>query len=320
MLRIFKQNTLGQIAAILIAVALLWTRAFLEPVSMDAVQHFSPIYDLLYNWLCSNQRLASAIALVLVIAEGVWLNIILINYKAAKANSMMPTFLYVVAMSWSSSALTITPVLLVNIMLIAACSQLLSDGATTLGLSRNFNSAFCVGLAALCYMPALSFVIPFLFVFVTYKLYRWRDIVVGILGLLAPSLVFFTYVYLQDRLQYDLILVAHDFVDLHVSIGSMPFWDLMPDMFFLLLLVAALFHTLANRNERVVHQRINSAVLTLPLLGAMATMLLTQFLPLDIQLMAIPFAFTTNIFLYADRKRKWIAELVFWLIIIFAIL
>ena len=201
MLRLFKQSAPVQIAAIIIAAALLWVRAFIEPIPMAAEYHFAPIYTLFYSWLNMTPRLASAVALLFVMAEGLWLNIILVEFKAAKPNSLMPTLLYLLAMSWNSHCLTITPMLLVNIMVIASFSQLLSNGATSLNVSRNFNAAFCIGLAALCYMPALSYVVPFLFIFIIYKLYRWRDIVVSLLGVIAPSLVFFTYAFLKDRLQ-----------------------------------------------------------------------------------------------------------------------
>ncbi len=320
MLRIFKQNTPAQILILLLSAALLWAKAFIEPVPMEAGMHFSPLYDLLYEWLNTAPRLASAIALVLVIAEGIWLNIILVNYKIAKANSLMPTYLYFLAMSWSTPSLTITPMLIVNIMIICACSQMMSDGATTLSVSKNFNAAFCFGMAALCYMPALCFIIPFLFIFVTYKLYRWRDIIVGFLGIVAPSIVLFTYAFLKDKLQYDLILIAHDFSSLDLSFGSIPFLTNLPDMVFVIILVASLFNALSSLNEKTVNQRINTTVLTLPLLASISIMLLTGVLPIDAQLMAITFAFTANAFLYTERKRRWISESLFWIILIAAIL
>lgn len=320
MLRLFKQSAPVQIAAIIIAAALLWVRAFIEPVPMAPEHHFAPIYWLFYSWLSMSPRLASAVALVFVVAEGLWLNIILVDHKAARANSLMPTLLYLLTMSWNAADLTITPILLVNIMVIAAFSQLLSGGATSLSASRNFNAAFCIGLAALCYMPALSYILPFLFVFIIYKLYRWRDVVVSLLGLVAPSIVFLTYAFIKDRLQYDLILISHDFLDVNIMWNRTPVVETICAVVFVVIFVLALLYTLTNMNEKMIQQRINNGVISLPILAAIVIMLMSRITPLNTQLLAPTFAFTASHYLYADRKKAWIGEAIFWTIVVASII
>ena len=297
---------------------LLWARAFITPVELCAVHYFSPLYEIVYGWLSDLPRLASAIALLLTLLEGAWLNIILTDHKLTKTNSLFPMLLYVVAMSWSHNQLTVTPILFINILVLISCKQLMSNGNITLSVERNFNASFCIGLMALCYMPALCYIVPFLFVFIIYKLYRWRDIVISIFGLIAPSIVLFTYAFLADKLDYYLILIWHDLINIHPKMEPASFWALLPTMVFILILVAALFKQLGSISDRIVHQRINTGIIILPLLAAMLLPLYTQIFPLNTQSFAIPFCFLVTRFLMVDRKRKWISESLLWIILICA--
>lgn len=319
MIRLFKQSTLGQILVIFLTAVLLWAKAFIVPVELSTVNFFSPLYEIVYGWLSGLPRLASAIALLLTLCEGAWLNIILTDHKLTKANSLMPMLLYVVAMSWNYSQLTVTPILIVNILVLVCCKQLLSNGNITLSVEHNFNASFCIGLMALCYLPALCYIVPFLFVFVIYKLYRWRDIVISIFGLIAPSIILFTYAFLCDKLDYYLILIWHDLVNVHPKLESFSFWVMLPTMVFLLILIAALFKQLGSLSDRIVHQRINTGIITLPLLAAVLLLLYTQIIPMNTQGFAIPFCFLATRFLMVDRKRKWISESLLWIILICAV-
>lgn len=316
MLRLFKQGTLGQVIVIIAAALLLWWRAFVWPVEVKGVDFFSPLYELLCGWTMAAPRLASAVALLLILGEGAWLNLMLTNHKMTRINSLMPMLLYLVAMSWNSELLTLTPLILVNAMVLLACSQLLSDGSTSLSVDRNFNASFFIGLMALCYLPALWYIVPFLFVFVVYKLYRWRDVVVSVFGLIAPSVILFTYAFLSDRLDYYLILIWHDIVAMNPHWVTLPFWKMLPTLLFVLLLTAALMKQLGTLNEGTVHHRINTGVLTLPLTAWVVMLMYSEWFPLDTQSVAVPFSFLVTFFLMTERKREWIGEVMIWLLLV----
>ena len=320
MLRLFKQNTIGQILVIVLTAIVLWARAFIEPVRPSASLFFSPIYELVYGLLCNVPRVASAIALLLVLMEGLWLNLILVNHKMTKAHSLMPLLLYVAVMSWDTSLLTVTPMLLVNIAILAACSQLLSDGSTTLGTERNFNAAFFIGLAALCCMPAAWYVLPYIFVFIVYKLYRWRNAVVSLLGLIAPFIVLFFYAFLSDKLDYYLILIWHDLKTLHLHIVDVAPWSVLPTAVLLLMIAASLLKQLGSIGDSMVHQRINTGIMSLPLLAAAMLAFYSHDTLFDIQALAIPFGFLGTRFFLAERRRQWTGEVMIWLFLLCALI
>ena len=315
MLKIFKYNTLGQIIIIVLTAIALWAKAFVVPVSMPASNTFAPLYDALYGWMSGMPRVCSGLALLLVLAEGCWLNVLMYNHKVIASNSLLPAFLYLIAMSWDYSQLTLTPMLFVNLTVLLACRELLSQGATTLETGRNFNASFCIGLATLFYLPAIGYVIPMLFVFVIYKMYRWRHLMISLLGLVAPLIILVTYAFMADKLAYWLILMGSDIVDIAFrwDFGE-PLRTTLSVCFTLLLLWA--LSSQAGGRDKVSSLRINTGILTLPLLAGLAMSLYGEVFPLNTQAYAISFTFLTAALLMVERKRRWIGEVALWVLLL----
>lgn len=316
MLKSFRQSSLLQIIVILLVTAILWLRAFVDPSPMATEHYFSPIYSLIQGLLATSPRLCTAITLVLIIFEAVWLNIILASNKMNKANWMMPTLLFILAISWRPEQLTLSPILLAWIPILAATTQMLTKGNTTLEVDRIFNAAFCIGVASLCYLPTIVFVIPLLLVFITYKLYRWRDFIVALLGIAAPIFILFIYAFLADKLDYFIILIGHDIVNLRFSTNDADIADIITNIFFIFILLASLFAQLSSLNDKTIQQRINTIIFILPLVATLLLLPYDSLFTVNTQFAAIPFAFLTANFLATERKRKWINETLFWLIII----
>lgn len=320
MIRLFKFSTFGQVIVIILTALLLWVRAFIHPVEPQLSEMFAPLYEVVYGWLSEMPRLASALALIMIIVEGVWLNLMLYNNKLIGANNLIPTFLYLIAMSWGYTQLTITPVLFVNLCILATIKQLFSHSNMTLDVERNFNASFLIGLASLFYLPAIVYIIPFIFVFVLYKLYRWRHIAVSITGFIAPSIILLTYAFLSDKLQYYLYLIGHDIASVHVVWQQCPTWTTIFNILYIAMLTIMTLKVLASSGDKVMNQRINTGILTLPILACIAILFYMKLFPVDTQASAIVFAFVASSFFLADRKRKWIGEVVLWILVLCSII
>ncbi|MBR6331130.1 MAG: hypothetical protein IKR79_05740 [Bacteroidales bacterium] len=320
MLKLFKQYSIGQILVITLTVILLWGRAFVSPVDMSVCNHFSPIYSLAYDALTSMPRLASLLALLLVVGQGISLNIILANYKMTNAHSLLPLFIYIVVMSWNTNMLTITPLLLASIPLLATSRRLLTEGTTHLSTENNFYASFCIGLMTLCYIHTFCYILPFAFVFVIYKLYRWRDFITAILGFIAPFIILFTYAFLVDKLDYDLILIHYDLTNLKLQWLSAPLLQKLPSFILIAILAASLAKQIFSLNDRTVNQRINTGIICLPLLASALMAFYTEPKSLVVQSLALPFAFLGTRFFMTERKRQWISETLLWIFILSALI
>lgn len=314
MLEAFRQSRPSQIVILLMAVVALWGRAFVMPVAPEASHAFAPLYELLYGWLAPTPRLASGVALALVIGEGILLNVLLYSKKVLSTPTLFPLFFYVIAMSCMPGQLTLTPMLLVNLMILGAVSQLLTTSSNTLSFELNFKASFFVGMAVLCYLPALAYVVPMMFIFIVYKMYRWRDIVVSLLGFFAPLWLLAIYAFMADDWVYDLFLIRHDLGDIGFHLSDAPLWTQVYNALFLLLLAVMLARQLAGVNRNLNVQRINTGVMCLPLLGSALVLLNSTLFPVNTQLTACTFGYLATFYFLAERRRKWVMPLLLWLL------
>ena len=92
--------------------------------------------------------------------------------------------------------------------------------------------------------------------------------------------------------------------------------DIITNIFFIIILLASLFAQLSSLNDKTIQQRINTIILILPLVATLLLLPYDSLFTVNTQFAAIPFAFLTANFLATERKRKWINETLFWLIII----
>ena len=93
MVKLFHRDILTQAIIIILALLLLWGRALLAPATMEAGDHPAVLYGLLCRWLAGVPRLTVVIAMLLVLAEGVTLNLLLANVNLVSLNSLLPTLL-----------------------------------------------------------------------------------------------------------------------------------------------------------------------------------------------------------------------------------
>ena len=319
MLKTFKTGGVGQLAAIVLTLAALWWPAFARPVTPENSAFFSPLYELLYRWLVSVPRFASAAALLLVVCEGLFLNMLLVNHKITNSHSLLPMFLYIVLMSWNPEQLTLTPALLVNLIVLCSISQLLSNGGTSLPSGKNFNTSMLIAIASLTYLPAITLIIPYLIVYTYYKLYKWRDIAVGILGMAAPFIVFATYAYLDDKLIYYWFLSKHDIGIINLKLERVTTLRTATSVILAILTLVSLIHVVSHNIDNVAHQRINTGVLSLPIISAILISCYCGFGPFVMQLFAPSFAFILTVFLFVSRRREWIGDVLLWIIPVAAV-
>jgi len=252
--------------------------------------------------------------------EGIWLNLMLYNYKIIPSGTLFPMLFYLVLMSWGPEQTTLTPHHFVNIFVLLCAGQLLSNGATTLSTARNFNVAFCIGMAMLFHLPAVTYVLPFILIFFIYKMYRWRDIVVAFFGFVAPAIVMLTYAFLADKLDYYLFLIRYDLSSVRLTHGATAAWETVSQVALLLLLAVTFLSQAASSNDKTIHRRINNRVLTLPLLGAAGMMLYSRYYPVEPQSIVVPLAYLSTAYFMTEHRRMWIYNTLLILFLLIPIL
>ena len=310
MLNIFRKNIYLQIVLLLAIAALLWFRIFLHPLPTPDFGG-GQLYYLLTDHL--PPIISAILALLLIVLEGVLISTMMYRHKLISQGTLMPLLFYMLAMSVVSP--TLTPILLGNLFIILAISQMMvTSTLLSINIDKTFGAAACISLATLVCPTMIVFLIPMIFNMFNYSLYSLRDWTMVLLGLLAPYILLETIYFVNDEMFYRNYLLYYTLSDLNLKVGGNTM-DWVGSGCFLMLLVAGLLHLAASSQNNTVNYKTNSAAVVMFLLGSLAMVPYTQAFPIMTQAFAIPFCFTSTI-LFLDSKRKE----AFWNIILFAII
>lgn len=324
MLKLFQKNMVLQALLIVTALLLLWSRALIAPNPMadgDAV-----LYHLLYLGMSSLPRLAVIIAMALILAEGVWLNLMLSNVGLVPQTTLLPTFLYVIAMSATST--TLTPAIIVSGILIGCTHQLmLRTTLLTISTDKICSTTALIGLASMFYLPSLAIIISYLLVVVSYRLYSWRDWTAMLLGLLAPYILLVTILFLSDNLATWWSGTYYSLGDIALHRGSVDALAWVGNILLIILFLFSFFSFWSRLGEHPIVWQKNATSVMLLTVGGVAMLLYSRIIPVDMSLFAIPFTLCCqHLFMpekahnsFGRRKqRTWILDLLLLLTLIAA--
>lgn len=292
MIKLFQRDILIQAALLLVVLALMWIRPLIDSQPMSDGEHPAVLYALLCQWMAGVPRLAVVLAMVLVLAEGIGLNLLLANTGLTSQKSLLPALLYIIAASTGAS--TLTPILLVNAMMIASLNQLALRGTLlTIPAHRACGATALIGLATLFYQPAVWLMVSYMLVAANYRLYSWRDWAVMILGFAAPYLPLFAVLYMNNGFDawWQTLIVRT--TDLHPSLGPRDIWVTLASILLAITLLWGLVDVNLHLGERPVLWQKNAATVMLMAIGSAAMLLYQPILPLRMATMAVPFSLCT---------------------------
>ncbi len=290
MIKFFQSSIVLQGALVLLVLVLLWLQPLMAPPAIELGEHPAWLYALLCTPLQSVPLLAVILAMLLVLAEGILLNLLLANLGLVPQNSLLPTLLYILALS--ANATTLTPTILACGCLVAALNQLLlRSSPLTIPPERICGATILISLASLCYQPAILFVVSYLLIAANYRLYTWRDWALMILGLAAPYATLVLILYLMHGLApwWQQTLATFQFIlpQLHTALPA-----LFASIFLVGILLWSLLFTAGRLNERPAVWQKNATTVMLLTVGAIPVMLYNS--TLSLAYCAIPFAFCTS--------------------------
>lgn len=325
-MKLFTQSILLQAVVILLALLALWAPALAAPTAMPAAGNGAPLYDLLARWLQSAPLVAVIIAMVLVLTEGVMLNLLLVDAGLTSQNSLLPTLLYIIAMS--APATTLTPVIPAAILVIACLRHLMLKGTLlTISIDRVCAATALIGLASMFYLPAVLLMLSYLLIGINFRLYSWKDWAAMLLGFAAPYVLLVTVLMFNDGLNEWWQCVVATIGSITLNVSDFTPLQATANIVLVLALLAGIVSVWNLSGERTVVWQKNATTYLTLIIGALAIMLVTNIFPVNMQLVAIPFALSLTCLLLppartmSHRKRKeWVYILILILIFIAALI
>ena len=302
MLRLFEKSTGIQIVVILAVTMLLWFPALAAPQPMAPPDSFAPLYSLLYS-LSPSPLLSVLLAIVLVTVGGILLNLMLAKASLVSQNSLLPTLYYILFMS--AAADTLSPTLIVGVLSIAFVRMLLLH-STLLSISSDkiFGATAIIGICSLFYLPSLALLVAYLLVAISYSLYGWRDWMMLLFGLLAPYLLLWTVLFLDDSLAGSFAAMGTVLSDFHVPFSNLKFsLSLVANAVLIITFAVSHFVLWRHFGEKTTHWQKNATAVLMPIVSAMVLIFYDPTQPVNLQFFAIPFALCASLRFTSDTRH-----------------
>lgn len=301
MLKVFEKSTLLQVVIILATTALLWVPDIISPIPMPAPNGFAQLYSLVYS-IGPSSTVATAAAVVLILLGGLSLNLLLANVGLVSQNSLLPTLLYILFMSAGAS--TLTPQLIVNVLVVVLVNLLLLRSShLTIPTDKIFGASVVIGFCTLFYLPALALVLTYIFVAVSYRLYRWRDWVVFLLGFLAPCLPLWAVLFFDGSLAESFSSMADTLSTLHFSLPASLSLSVVANAALTILFVTSLLALWSQLGEHTVVWKKNAITVMLITVAALVMIPFTGGVPFNLQFLAVPCALSASLWFAAGGHR-----------------
>ncbi len=311
---ITKNYTQAIISTIVVGL-LLWLNVFISPVSTSVISHDAIGYQLIGNALSGVPLLANIIALALIFFQAFALAGFSGRFNLLGRTNMMPALLFVVLSSFQHDANFLNPVVLSGVLLVVLLHKVGEIGEKTEAVRESFDAGMIIALASMFYIPSIIFMLFLWFTLVSYRIFRWREWVASLMGLVLPYLFLTLIYFFSDQLgiraeEFWKELQFDSFDKLYLNVSNVIFYSCI-----MLVFIPALVRFIARRNEKTVYIRHIISVALNYLITVVILMIITrEFYAVALSLLFMPMALIISDYL-STLKKSFYREFFFLLII-----
>lgn len=315
MLKVFKSNQpFVNVIVALVTFALGLPIFFTEPTVIDAnLFRFSDFFNNLNNtpWL------RYVFWCVFTITIGYYLNHIVNQYKLFSSNTHVPFIIYVILHNIFPSALIFSPIQLIEVFILLILHQSSELYNTRKETLKAFNLGFFMGLAAVLYLPIGFLMLLVWFIMRYYKPPYWKEYMVSLMGFFVPFAYLATYYFVFSDFSVTKLFYINPKETIVLANKSWKITQLLFLSTIGIVFLYAVWHFIIATQKSVVRVRKYRSVMLLLILGVILQhFIFLKYTTIDnvfFALLSIPLAVIIGDLLI-DIKKKWIAEVIFYLL------
>jgi hypothetical protein len=203
-LKSLKQPLPTVLTAIVVIAVAIWIKSLISPT----VSHFyfdeyeMPLYQLVTKLSAGNILIEKIIAFAIMLIAAFALVQLNTKHILIKYRTYLPALFFILLSSSFLPLQRINPAIFASVLLIFAIDSLFNAYVNPRPINNFFMASFIVSVASLFYFPAIFYFILVIISLVVLNLFRLREWLSTIFGLLAPwFFAFFYYYYFQNNIQ-----------------------------------------------------------------------------------------------------------------------
>jgi hypothetical protein len=270
----------------------------------------------LTNWVNGlNQWLIATLVFVLLTSQALHLNYTLNKHEIFFKQSWLPALFYLILSTQFAAFLQFSPLLLINSIFIFVLDKIFSLYKNQKTLGVTFDAALLIALVALLYAPAIFFVLLFFIGVAILKSINWRDLSIGIIGLIVPLLLLAVFYFLNGRLMDFINQFKNSFTTTFI-LSNFNLTKQLPSVLMIaVVFILALMKIRNNYLKNVTKSRLCQQILLLFVVISVLTIPFTLHIGIQCyMLLIIPFS-SIIAYYFLDGKKMFYQELLLWIII-----
>jgi hypothetical protein len=270
----------------------------------------------LTNWVNGlNQWLVATLVFVLLTSQALHLNYTLNKHEIFFKQSWLPALFYLILSTQFAAFLQFSPLLLINSIFIFVLDKIFSLYKNQKTLGVTFDAALLIALVALLYAPAIFFVLLFFIGVAILKSINWRDLSIGLIGLLVPLLLMGVGYFINGNLMEFINQFKNSFTTTYI-LSNFKLANFLPSAILIsVVFVLALMKIRNNYLKNVTKSRLCQQILLLFVVISILTIPFTLHIGIQCyMLLIIPFS-SIIAYYFLDGKKIFYQELLLWIII-----
>lgn len=323
LLRLFRGTTPGVIFLITITFIAVWLGAIIHPAEVHSSQFNSdpmPLYGLLYSIVGNSNFLGVALSIVIVVA----ISVLLVNFNTSSffinERTYLPALFYILAGAIFPECQTLNPALPAALFLMLALIRIM-DGYRKPGVANNFfDAGILVSTGSLFYANLIWFGLLVIIGIMLIRTVNLSEILITIMGLLAPYLITFGIYYVIGKDIRGLVTVIAENFFLRSEGYFYSMITIIALIVATLVLIVSISHLVSLLNTKKIKSRKTFSLLIWAFLLAVTINFIMPTVSVQIVwITAIPVSyFLTHFFLFT--KKKLMSEIILSLLFLMVLI
>jgi hypothetical protein len=263
----------------------------------------------------------------LISFEGIYLNLILNRHEVLFKNTFLPALIYVVLMSFNPGVIRFNEILIVNLLLIFTCEKIFSLFKNESPAGIIFDCGLLISVTSLIYFPVIILLLFLLIVLIIQRAFSLREWTIAVVAFLLPYFFLFTYSFLLGSLKtvvaettafakLNFITYGSNAMQLPQFVSQERNSVLLFAIFFGIQLLLSLIRLRTNYYKNTIKTRSAQQVIIMLTLFIIAEILFVKKMDLAFfAQLAIPFSTFIAYYYVSGKKRLWLFETSFWIMI-----
>ncbi len=192
-----KKGLKGALPTIILFFALVISSTLFSVTTYSSIDSRNILYSLLQKNVHS-QIVIYLINILCLSLGALLISIFTIKHEIVEKQNYLPAFLYLFFNSLILTKDLVHPSVISNIFILLALNALIDTYRMEYALSKIFNAAFYTCIAMFFYLNYAFFIALFFITLIILRSFSWRELIIGIIGLMAPVFIYMSIGYLAN--------------------------------------------------------------------------------------------------------------------------